>query len=95
MEQPKNCTCRTCEYGRKIMAIADKQVDPNDKREIEDLYTAFASGEDDNGLYRGRWEATKDILCLIRKEHFRTSDGNTRLDGHENCAICAAFEDMP
>lgn len=94
MEQPKHCTCRTCEYGRKIMAIADKQADPNDKREIEDLYTGFASGEDDNGLYRGRWEQTKDILCLIRKQH-PPGPGGGRMPGHEKCEICAAFENMP
>jgi len=88
------CNCRTCEYGTKIQALADRQANPEDKREIENLYEHMALTEDDNGMYNGRWTATKDILCLVRKEHFLTNGHNSRLDGHEACGICELLEQI-
>jgi hypothetical protein len=88
MEERKRCNCRTCEYGREIQALADRQATPEDKRRIERLYESFALEEDDNGMYRGRWTAMKDVLCLIRKDHFLSKGYDHRLDGHEECRLC-------
>jgi hypothetical protein len=92
MTDQKRCNCRTCQYGSKIQALADRQANPGDKREIEKLYESLALEEDDNGMYRGRWTAMKDVLCLVKRDHFGVSGRNDRLDGHEKCVMCDALE---
>jgi hypothetical protein len=92
MSDRTRCNCRICEYGRKIQALADRQANPADKREVENLWESLALEEDDNGLYRGRWTAMKDILCLIKRDHFLAKGHNERMDGHEKCPMCDALE---
>lgn len=88
-----NCKCESCIYTHKIMAIAAKQNDPKDKKEIEDLWQRMALCEDDNGMYNGRWQTFKPILHLLEKEHFKKGR-EIRKDGHETCEMCGLLENV-
>ena len=88
------CNCRVCEYGQKIDSLASRQPNLEDSKMIRDLYEHMALLEDDNGMYNGRWTATKDVLCLVRKEHFEAKGYNWRLAGHEKCRICELLEQL-
>lgn len=89
-----SCKCNTCLYCNKIMAIASKQTDPKDKKEIEDLYERMALTEDDNGMYNGRWTAVKPIIHALENEHFEDKGHQIRKDGHEKCEMCGLLENI-
>lgn len=89
----KRCNCRVCQYGAEIQALADRQAKPEDKRRVEVLYESLALAEDDNGMYRGRWTSTKDLICLVKREHFNDKL-EYRKDGHDDCKICDLLEHL-
>lgn len=87
-----NCSCKICEYGRRIADLAGRQTTWEDKNLIRDMYESFAAAEDDNGLYRGRWKEVKPYLHLLRRDHFLVATSNARLEGHERCEVCGMLE---
>lgn len=89
-----NCKCESCIYTHKIMAIAAKQADPKDKKEIEDLWQKMALCEDDNGMYNGRWLTVKPIIHLLELEHFQSKAHPIRKTGHEKCEMCGLLENV-
>lgn len=88
------CNCRVCRYGTEITALAARQANKEDKKRVTDLYETMALVEDDNSMYRGRWTQMKDLLCLLRKDHFLAKGDALRLDGHEDCKICDLLEQL-
>lgn len=87
-----SCSCKTCEYGRRISGLIERQATTQDQKLIRELYESFANATYYNALCAGRWKEVKPFLHLLRRDHFLVATSNVRLVGHERCEVCGMLE---
>lgn len=87
-----NCSCKTCEYGRRIQGLIGRQATIQDQKLVRELYESFADVSDYNALCTGRWKELKPVLHLLRSDHSLNASAHKGLEENERCKVCAILD---